>query len=521
MTKQRRLIVVLGYSEPGRNTTRLGHTGPQQLHPICAQRLRHAASITTADDVVVLSGWARNPGERSEAELMAEAWTGRAGELVIDPDAETTVGNAVNIIDDIQRTGVSDVVVVTSRWHVRRALVIFRWCLRDLGVVVAGASPPNRARGRDRVGELWRWLALPLQLIIGVDRSEPYLFGRTIDHRAIARQAMILLIGVVSLYFLTPTLLEVVASWDNLRDLDIGWFVLIAATQLAAFCCLWAAQRVAVGGGSWDLLITSQLAANAASRLVPGGAATGTAVHYRLLRAGGVPAGAAANGLGVAGLLQVALNLGLPAIALPAIAFGAPVPAGLLRVAWAGGGLFLLLVALAAAMLTDDRLLRWIGGATARLRSLLRGAATGSSSEPRPPPSQNEDVARLLARRDEVLTGLNGRWTRAVLFTAGRASLDYLTLVVAMTAVGADGRLSLVLVAYAGATLLALIPFTPGGLGFVEAGLAGTLVLAGIEAGDAVAIALLYRLASFWLPIPAGLVALVIHRARHRIRAID
>ncbi len=514
--QRRRLIVVLGYSEDGRDPGRLDPSEPRTLHPICAQRLDHAASIATTDDVVVLSGWAREPGHRSEAELMAQAWSGQAGELVVDPDAETTVGNAVNVIDDLERTGAAEVVVVTSRWHRPRALTIFRWCLRDLDVTVVGASPPGRGRGRDRLGEVGRWLALPLQLAVGGDGSGAAVFGRAIDHQAVVKRAAFLAVGAVSLYLLAPTLLEVFSSWDSLRDLDLGWLVLIVGAQLAAFGCLWAVQRVALGGSPWDLVVLSQLAANAASRLVPGGAATGTAVHYRLLRTGGVPAATAATGLGVASLLQVALNLALPAVALPAIAFGAPVPDGLLRVAWAGGGLFVLLVALAAATLTDDRLLRWVGGGLTRVRSRPWRRAAGDHHGGEGRTAVPDDATRLLAKRNEVLAGLDGRWTRAVAFTAGRASLDYLTLVVAMAAIGADGRLSLVLVAYASATLLGLVPFTPGGLGFVEAGLTGTLVLAGIDAGDAVAIALLYRLASFWLPIPAGLVAAVVHRRRFR-----
>ena len=52
--------------------------------------------------------------------------------------------------------------------------------------------------------------------------------------------------------------------------------------------------------------------------------------------------------------------------------------------------------------------------------------------------------------------------------------------------------------------MLALIPLTPGGLGFVEAGLVGTLTLAGVPGSDALAATLLYRLVSYWLPLPAG-----------------
>jgi putative heme transporter len=45
------------------------------------------------------------------------------------------------------------------------------------------------------------------------------------------------------------------------------------------------------------------------------------------------------------------------------------------------------------------------------------------------------------------------------------------------------------------------------------------LALAGVSAADAVGAALLYRLMSFWLPIPAGLVAAAVHRRRYgRVR---
>jgi uncharacterized protein (TIRG00374 family) len=64
------------------------------------------------------------------------------------------------------------------------------------------------------------------------------------------------------------------------------------------------------------------------------------------------------------------------------------------------------------------------------------------------------------------------------------------------------------------------MPLTPGGLGFVEAGLTGTLALAGVGAGAAVVATLAYRLVSFWLPIPAGAVAAVIHRRRYGVEEV-
>jgi len=51
---------------------------------------------------------------------------------------------------------------------------------------------------------------------------------------------------------------------------------------------------------------------------------------------------------------------------------------------------------------------------------------------------------------------------------------------------------------------------------FVEAGLTGVLALAGVSAGDAVLATLSYRLVSFWLPLPSGLLSYAVFRRRYR-----
>ena len=115
-----------------------------------------------------------------------------------------------------------------------------------------------------------------------------------------------------------------------------------------------------------------------------------------------------------------------------------------------------------------------------------------------------------LAYRDEA-----GMTTAELL---GNAALGVLALVViwgALQALGVDANEWLVLIAYAGAALLGMIPITPGGLGFVEAGLTGMLVLAGVAAPDAAAATLAYRLVSYWLPLPAGLIAYWLARRRY------
>jgi uncharacterized SAM-binding protein YcdF (DUF218 family) len=154
VTPAARVVVVLGYSDGGRC----------ELHPVCAARLARAAEVSTSADVVVLSGWARVPGTASEAELMAQAWAGQAREVVVDPVARTTVGNAANALDDVRRVGARDVLVVTSRWHAPRAAAAFRLALRGTGARVTTASPRESRNLRAALRELPLWLLLPAQV---------------------------------------------------------------------------------------------------------------------------------------------------------------------------------------------------------------------------------------------------------------------------------------------------------------------------------------------------------------------
>jgi uncharacterized protein (TIRG00374 family) len=52
-----------------------------------------------------------------------------------------------------------------------------------------------------------------------------------------------------------------------------------------------------------------------------------------------------------------------------------------------------------------------------------------------------------------------------------------------------------------------LIPFAPGGVGAVDAGMIGTFVLFDVPGAEVFAAVLTYRLIAFWLPIPPGIVA--------------
>jgi len=187
-----------------------------------------------------------------------------------------------------------------------------------------------------------------------------------------------------------------------------------------------------------------------------------------------------------------------------AIIGGLQAPSGLLQTAYIGAGAFVLLVLGGLAAFLSDRPLLIAGRAIdAVLRMFPSKRDAHGTGE------------RLLLQRDALRHAFGARWPYALCGIAGKPAFDYLGLVCCLAAVGARPNPSLVILAYSGAVLLTLIPFTPGGLGFVEAGLTGLLALAGATAHQAVVATLAYRLLVFWLPLPLGGLAYALHRRRY------
>ena len=324
--------------------------------------------------------------------------------------------------------------------------------------------------------------------------------------RQLIRRGMLLVVAAISLYVLLPSLLAVFGSWRLLSSLDWAFAALALGCQWASAACLWELDRIVLRTKGWFAVACAQLSGNAVGRIVPGGGATATAFAVSMLRRAGVDTGEAAAAFTASSLLQLGTTLALPVLALPAIAMGAPVSHSLVTDAYLGIVVLVLLIAvMAAALLTDvplelaGRFVQWLLNGTVRRHHPVAGFPQ-----------------KLLADRDFVLEALGKRWKGAVVAAAGNTVFDFLSLLCALWAVGAHARAPLVLLAYTAAQLLSLIPFTPGGFGFVEVGLAGALALAGVSRHDALAGTLLYRLLAFWLPTLEGGVAYVLFRRRYR-----
>jgi uncharacterized membrane protein YbhN (UPF0104 family) len=322
--------------------------------------------------------------------------------------------------------------------------------------------------------------------------------------RQIVTRVVMLLIGAVSLYLLLPAILDVFSSWPQLRGISPLWMAAAIFFEAFSYIALWTLQRIAIGTRSWFAVATSQLAAAAAGSIIPGGGAASGAVQYGMLVRAGVPPARVVSGLTASMAATTGAVLALPAVALLGALGGVSAPEGLRRIAYIGGAAFVLLGVLTVCGFAWDRPLLWIGRGGRRAAGWV-GRRERFEALPE----------RLLVQRNAIRRAVAERPLTAALAGLGKWGFDYLALICVLEALHVKPQPALVLLAYSAAALLALIPLTPGGLGFVEAGLAGLLVLAGVSAGAAAAATLAYRLVSFWLPLPIGLVAWWLGRRRY------
>lgn len=322
--------------------------------------------------------------------------------------------------------------------------------------------------------------------------------------RRIRRRILTLSVAAVVLYGVAPAALEVLGAYRRLTDVEPAWWIVVVTMSAAGTWCMCWVQRLALNGARWFPVLTSQLAGTAFSKVVPGGSAAAAALQARMLTQAGLPPAAVGTGLTAGALLLLGALAGLPLLALPAVLLGQRIPDGLLEAAGVGLAVFAVLVGAGATLLSNDHVLRAVGRGLRAVDVRLRRGRARSDGLP----------GRLLDERDAVRRSLGGAWPQAVSVATGRWVFDFLSLYGALLAVGARPPLYVALLAYSAAQLLGQLPLTPGGLGVVEAGLTGTLALAGVAAAPAALATLAYRLASYWLPLPVGLIAWMWHR-RH------
>jgi uncharacterized membrane protein YbhN (UPF0104 family) len=249
-----------------------------------------------------------------------------------------------------------------------------------------------------------------------------------------------------------------------------------AATYLAAALSLLGYVRERL---SFFRTVLAQLAASFTGFVLPA-AVGGLAINVRFLQKSGLSTTAAATSVGVNQVVNAVSHVVLLIVFAAAAGTNAehrlPIPG------WAfillGALAVLALIALAVPWTRHWTLARVLPPIREALPRLL-------------------DLVTSPVKLTQAVTGsllLNGGYISALWFSvrAFNGHVDFVGVGV---------------VYLAGAAIASVAP-TPGGLGAVEAAMSTGLAAAGMPGAAAVSAVLLYRLATFWLPVPIGWVAL-------------
>jgi uncharacterized membrane protein YbhN (UPF0104 family) len=315
------------------------------------------------------------------------------------------------------------------------------------------------------------------------------------------RRSLVLLAAVV---LAVTAVLVLVPGLSSLREKFMGaepeWLALAAVLQLGSCACYVLVFRgVFCRRMSWRTSTEIGLSELAANSVFSIGGAGGLALGAWILRRGGLPAGFIARRTVAFFLLTSLANvtfLGLGGVALATgLLSGSP-------------GLLLGIIPAVAAALAIALALgaRRLAGAFARrsMRARLAAGATALGDG-------LDEAVRLLRTGDPAI----------IAGASGYMLFDVAMLGVCFAAFGNDvPPVGVLLVAYIIGQLGSLIPI-PGGIGGVDAGLIGTLVVYGVDAADAAVAVIAYRGLLLAIPALLGLPALAVLRRRLRDEAHD
>lgn len=329
------------------------------------------------------------------------------------------------------------------------------------------------------------------------------------SHRSTARRVVVTSIVVVALlaavWFQRAT---ISAAFGEIRRLSaIAVVILIVLTVFERWSRADIVRRLLGHPVDTGRALTIHDVGTAVSKGVPLGGALGTALRWSICRDSGVRPTRFATMLIAFGIATTFASWLLPLGAvLLDLTQRAPdttdlVLVGLLSAVLIGAALFW------AVVLSSDRLESWATGITRRVWSRLsRRLSSLDGIEPAAGVAEVRTELRSIARRPWGVLG------RTLLAQACGASI----LLVALRALGAGAELGTTefLRVFFVVHLAGTFAPTPGGVGVVEAGMTGALIAAGVDAPTALAGVLIYRFATYVVPIGVGAVLYLVWRVR-------
>jgi uncharacterized protein (TIRG00374 family) len=339
-----------------------------------------------------------------------------------------------------------------------------------------------------------------------VDPTEVPTSTRSMRRRILQGLLSFALAGAV-LVFVLPQVADLSEVWDAIQamtGLEIAVLVAFAIWNLATY---WILIVLATPGLTYPQAIVVAESTTAVANTVPAGGAVSLGLTYAMLGSWGFSKSRITLSILVTGIFNNFAKLGLPIVAVSLLALEGGAGGGRILSALIGFGALITAIVIFALILRSEDYARRIGNRTARIVSSLRRIF-------RKGPVEGYDLA-VVKFRSRVIGLVRRRWLALSFWTLVSHLSLYAVLLVALRQIGvSDDEVSWtqVLAVFAFARLLTAIPLTPGGLGVIELALIGGLDAAGGAHAQVVAAVLVFRLLTYVLPIPFGLVTYLFWR---------
>jgi uncharacterized membrane protein YbhN (UPF0104 family) len=329
------------------------------------------------------------------------------------------------------------------------------------------------------------------------------------SRRAVLRSALGLAIVAAVYVEVVPRIASYGSVAKQLAAVSAPWAAGLAAAAAVDVLTSAFPWRALLPQLSWLGAVGFTQASTALTLVLPGGAPLGMALSFGLLRRLRVAAGAAGFAVALTGIWSQVMIFLYPLAGAVLVLGSGDLSTSSLTIAGASGAAAAVLVVLAAATLRSRSTAQRLGDAAARV------AARVSRVFKRPAPAWSGEA--LVRVREERLADLRRRWPVLTAATLGNQLSAYLIFELSLRAVGvpvASLSPSESFLAWAIGRVISSLPLTPGGVGFVELGMIGTLVGFGAPHAHVVAAVLLYRALVIVPTLVVGAVALLAFRIR-------
>lgn len=319
--------------------------------------------------------------------------------------------------------------------------------------------------------------------------------------------ALTVAVVVLVFGFLIPKVANYEEVGREISQMDPRVFVMLLIAATLTMVTYWLINMAALPGLRFMPSAEVTQASYAVANTVPAGGPISLGLTYEMLKPFGYGGEDVALMMGVGGIWNIFGKLILPVLSVVVLVIAGQASANMATAAVIGVVTLVLALGVLFLILWRESLARRIGHGV--------GTVTGFILRPFHKHLGVDLGEKFAAFRAQVIGVVRKRWGWLTLAAVGNQLAYYLALLVCLRGVGISQHQlgwTEVLSAFAFARLASAVPITPGAVGVAETAYIGLLVAAGGPEAEVVAAVLVFRAATYLLPIPVGAALYVVWR---------